>query len=82
LHLSGQCVEFFLDRLLGLAVELGRIQFFQFFSGPLELPGRQRLARFGHRFGQGQRIANGLQLGIDLADVELGLLLLQGRLHL
>ena len=43
---------------------------------------RQRLARFGQRLGQGQGLADRLQLGIDLADVEFGLLLLQSRLHL
>ena len=57
------------------------VELFQLFGRFFELVARQGFARFGHRFGQGERLANRLKLGIDLTNVVLRLLLLDCRLH-
>ena len=80
-HLLGGLGQLLLEGLGFLAVELG-IGLFELLGGLVVLAVLEGLAGPVERLGRGQRLAECLHLGVDQADVELGLLGGDGRLHL
>ena len=80
-HRLGGLGELFLQGLGFLAVELG-LDLVELLGGLVVLALLERLAGPFECLGRGHRLAQGLHLGIDQPDVELGLLGGDGGLHL
>ncbi len=80
-HRLGGLGQLVLQGLGFLAVELG-LGLLELLGGLVVLALLERLAGPFERLGRRHRLAQGLHLGVDQADVELGLLGGDGRLHL